>query len=36
VSVFAHYEYRAGRIQITASFPQDTDYIFEYAAKIVL
>jgi hypothetical protein len=35
-NVFAQYEYREGRIQITVSLPQDTDYIFGYRAKIVL
>ena len=35
-SAFARQEYRAGRIRITVSLPQYTDYISGYAAKIVL
>src|SRR5260370_41018022 len=35
-NVFAQYQYRARRIQITVSLPQETDYIFGYRAKLVL
>ncbi len=35
-SAFARYEYRSGRILITVSFPQYSDYVSEYRAKIVL
>lgn len=33
---FARYEYRAGNVSITVSFPWNTDYISNYVAKIVL